>query len=261
MQAHAHTCMHTYTHIHTHTHIYIYIYIYIYIFLRSTPLDSLAEQPAVAPTFLRPQRGSRAQIASKLLSIFTSPTGHPDGGGAHRHMPTTAPSVRQCDRTHQMRKLPSPKFKSLRSDRRAGHHREAGSVRLLSAERPRSTDPTVGSGNGAALGLARGRLAGSCRTHPTAGAALGPRTCRYQDRRFFLGFGAGAAGFRICSHHSRSTSLTTRWSQVGHPSRGVDLPLLAGDDCNRVEQAASPSGSPDKSGICRGYDRRLYRVA
>ena len=71
MQAHAHTCMHTYTHIHTH----------IYIFLRSTPLDSLAEQPAVAPTFLRPQRGSRAQIASKLLSIFTSPTGHPDGGG------------------------------------------------------------------------------------------------------------------------------------------------------------------------------------
>ena len=92
MQAHAHTCMHTYTHTHTHTHTHIYIYI----FLRSTPLDSLAEQPAVAPTFLRPQRGSRAQIASKLLSIFTSPTGHPDGGGASTYADdrTFSPTVR-----------------------------------------------------------------------------------------------------------------------------------------------------------------------
>ena len=174
---HIHACIPTHTHIHTHTHIYIYSYD----LHRSThSLNSLQSHPHFCDRNVGVGHRSHQNFSRSSPVRPDTPM-----GGAHRHMPTTAPSVRQCDRTHQMRKLPSPKFKSLRSDRRAGHHREAGSARLLSAERPRSTDPTVGSGNGAALGLARGRLAGSCRTHPTAGAALGPRTCRYQDRRFF----------------------------------------------------------------------------
>ena len=69
--------------------IYIYVYVSFHDLQRSPhSLNSLRS----LPFSMRKQRGSRPQICTKLLSVFTGPTGHPDHrGGALTYVKDRTP--------------------------------------------------------------------------------------------------------------------------------------------------------------------------
>ena len=173
----------------------------------------------------------------------------PITGGAHRHMPKIAPSVRSD--TSDEKNFPRQNFKSPRSERREEQYRGAALTRPRSAER-------------------HGRLCfgfgtrSSCRICPniTGGrSCFRPEICG-QWRPF--GLGSRTGWLRTHAHHHRSTSqaplvgLTTFWgpSSSGGGSSGgqVTIPIA-------MSRRRHPGDPPAKEVTYRAGYRKLSREA